>query len=83
MCQVLTAAAQELQRRLPRSQRAWALTEKVADLTSPAREAGRIAWLAGLGDKYSQVAGEVNAVLSGVDARIRESITGTTDPAPW
>jgi hypothetical protein len=81
MWQVLTAAAQELQRRLPRSQRARALTEKVADLTSPAREASRIAWLAGLGDKFSRVAGEVNAVLSGVDARIRESITGTYEPS--
>jgi len=82
ICQVLTAAAQELQRRLPRSQRVQALTEKVADLTSPAREASRIAWLAGLGDKYSQVARVVNDALSGVDARIRESIIGTSRPSP-
>jgi Zn-dependent peptidase ImmA (M78 family) len=80
MYQVLTAAAQELQRRLPQSKRVQALAEKVAGLTSPAREASRIAWLAGLGDKFSQVARVVNDALSGVDARISESIIGTYEP---
>jgi Zn-dependent peptidase ImmA (M78 family) len=82
MWQVLTAAAQELQRKLPQSQRVQVLAEKVADLTSPAHEESRIVWLSGLGDKFSQVARAVNNALSGVDTRIRESITGTLRPSP-
>jgi Zn-dependent peptidase ImmA (M78 family) len=81
MCQVLAAATQELQRRLPQSQRVQALAAKVASLTSPAREADRTAWLAGLGDKYSQVARVVSDALSSVDARIRQSITSTRRPS--
>ena len=81
MCQVLAAAAQELQRRLPQSKRVQALVANIASLTSPTREASRMAWLAGLGDKYSQVARVVNDVLSSVDARIRESITSTRRPS--
>jgi Zn-dependent peptidase ImmA (M78 family) len=82
MCQVLAAAAQELQRRLPRSERVRALAEKIASLASPAREEGRMAWLAGLGDKYWQVARAVNDALSSVDARIRESITSARRSSP-
>jgi len=81
MFQVMAAAVQELHRRLPQSERVQALAAKVAGLTSPAREARRMAWLAGLGDKYSEVARAVSSALSTVDARIRESITGTRRPS--
>ena len=81
MWQVLAAAVQELQRRLPQSQRIEALAAKVASLTSPAREASRMAWLAGLGERYLQAARVVNDALSSVDVRIRESIIGTRRPS--
>lgn len=80
--QVLGAAAQELQRRLPESQRVQSLTEKIADLTSPAHEASRMAWLAGLGNRSSQVARAVTETLSSVDERIRQSIISTRRSTP-
>ena len=73
--QVLGAATQELQRRLPQSQRVQALAARVANLASPAHVEGRVAWLAGLGDRFAEVARAVNGALSPVDAKIRESIT--------
>jgi Zn-dependent peptidase ImmA (M78 family) len=76
-CQVLAAAAQELRRKLPQSQRVLTLVEKIASLASPARRPSRMAWLADLGDKYSQVARAIDDALSSVDTRIRESITST------
>ncbi len=81
MYQVLAAAAQELHRRLPQSERVQALAEKIASLPSPARDASRMAWLSGLGDKYAHVAHVVNGALSSVDARIRKSITNTRPPS--
>lgn len=82
MCRVLAAAAQELHRKLPQSQRVMALVEKIESLVSPARKPSRMAWLAGIGDKYSQVARAIDNALSSVDARIRDSVTSTRASSP-
>jgi len=76
---VLSAGAQELRRRLPKSPRIDRLIANVADLTSPERETSRMAWLAGLGTdihKYSHVASEIDHVLESLDLEVREQITG-------
>jgi Zn-dependent peptidase ImmA (M78 family) len=85
MFQVLSASVQELGRRRPQSKRVEALALKVASLSSPARETGRMAWLAGLGDDietYSQVAHAVDETLSTVDPEVRQEITGTRRATP-
>ena len=82
ICQVMAAAAQELHRKLPQSQRVSALVEKIASLASSSRQPSRMAWLAGLGDKYSQVARAIDEALASVDTRIRESITSTRRSTP-
>jgi Zn-dependent peptidase ImmA (M78 family) len=82
MWQVLTAATHELQRRLPQSKRVAALVEKVSSLQSPDRETLRMAWLAGLGDRFSQVTRAIDGTLSTVNKRIRESIIGPGRSSP-
>lgn len=82
MRQVLAAAAQELYRKLPQSQRVLSLVGKIESLASPARKPNRMAWLAGLGHKYSQVARVIDDALSSVDTRIRDSITSTRLSSP-
>jgi hypothetical protein len=52
--QVLSAATQELRRRVPQSSRMERLVEKVANLCSPAYETKRMAWIAGIGERYTQ-----------------------------
>ncbi len=82
---VLSAAVQELRRRLPESSRIEQLDAKMSGLSSPGRETSRMAWLAGLGDdieSYLQVAHEVDGVLESVDPEIREQITGTRRSTP-
>lgn len=80
--QVLSAAAQELRRRLPRSSRAEALAKKIASLASPERESKRMSWLAGIGDRYTKVATAVGDVLETVDAQVRNAITGLRPADP-
>jgi hypothetical protein len=77
MWHVLSAATQELSRRLPQSTRVGALAEKVASLTSPAREPSRMAWLTGLGEDYAQVARAVQETLSRASERVRQGIMGS------
>jgi Zn-dependent peptidase ImmA (M78 family) len=80
--QVLTAATGELRRRLPGSGRVEALAEKVASLASPTREASRVAWLAGIGEKYSQIADAVNRTLSTAGENVRRGILATRPASP-
>jgi hypothetical protein len=75
--QVLSAATEELRRRLPESSRVAALAEKIAELRLPTRESVRIAWLAGLGGVYQEAASTVREILGTVDDRIRQAITET------
>lgn len=82
MWQVLTAAAHELQRRLPQSKQVSALVGKASSLQSPNHETSRMAWLAGLGDGFSQVAQAVDATLSKTKKQIRNSITGLGRSSP-
>lgn len=82
MFQVLTAAAQELRRRLPESTRVTALADRVASLTSPARETSRMVWLAGIGERYTQVSRAVKESLSTTSERVREGIIGTGQHSP-
>jgi Zn-dependent peptidase ImmA (M78 family) len=77
MYQVLSAASEELRRRLPDSFRVAALAEKIAGLRLPTRESARIAWLAGLGENYQEAASSVKGILDKVDYQIRQAITGT------
>lgn len=80
--QVLSAATHELRRRLPRSSRVEALTEKIATLSLPARRTGRMAWLAGIGERYAQVASAVDAILDKADTRVRQAITDMRSDSP-
>ncbi len=82
MFQVLSAATQELRRRLPQSARVEALAEKVESLTGPAHEASRMTWLAGLGERYSQVADVVRSALSATSESIRRRIINTRPASP-
>jgi hypothetical protein len=64
--QVMSAAIQELCRRMPSSERLTDLDAKRKNLTLPGRETARMAWLAGLGnqiDKFRRVADEISATL--------------------
>ena len=82
---VLSAAIQELRRRVPESSRIEQLDAKIADLTSAQRSTTRMAWLAGFGDdmpKYLAVEREVNEALSEVDSDVREGILGTRRSTP-
>lgn len=82
---VLSGAVGELKRRLPQSSLIDELGARIADLTSPERVTGRMAWLAGFGEdieKYRQVAEAVDDALADVDAGIREQITGTQPATP-
>ena len=80
--QVLSAAAQELRRRLPESARVAALADRVASLPSPTRETSRMAWLAGIGERYAQVYRAVQESLSSASERVREGIMGTHQDSP-
>lgn len=80
--QVLNAAAEELYRRLPDSARVAALTEAIAGLQAPAKEAPRIFWLAGIGDRFYQISQAVNDVLSTTTNHVRESIIGIGTSSP-
>jgi Zn-dependent peptidase ImmA (M78 family) len=85
MFRVLAGTVQELQRRLPGSQRIEDLGARVLSLTSPDRETIRMAWLAGLGDdmeKYRQVARAVDEALAATDAQVRQQITGARRETP-
>jgi hypothetical protein len=82
MFQVLSAATQELRRRLPQSARVEALAEKVESLTAPAHEASRMTWLAGLGERYSQVADVIRCALSATSESIRHRIIDTRPASP-
>jgi Zn-dependent peptidase ImmA (M78 family) len=77
MWQVLSAATQELRRRLPDSARIAALSERVSRLASPAARANRMAWLAGLDDRYAQVSRAVQETLGSAGDRISEAIIAT------
>jgi Zn-dependent peptidase ImmA (M78 family) len=82
MWQVLSSATQELRRRLPESTRVEALAERVASLTSPARETSRMAWLAGIGERYAQVSQAITRRLSVASERVREGIIGAGQEDP-
>ena len=77
MYQVLSAATEELRRRLPDSSRVAVLAGKIAELRLPSRESARIAWLAGLGERYQEAASTVKGILGTVDNRIRQAIIDT------
>jgi Zn-dependent peptidase ImmA (M78 family) len=77
MYQVLSAASEELRRRLPQSPRVEVLAGAIADLRMPAREPERMAWLAGIGDRYSEIASTVKNTLATVDSRVRQMILDT------
>jgi Zn-dependent peptidase ImmA (M78 family) len=80
--QVLSAATQELRRRLPESTRVAALADQVASLVSTTREAARMAWLAGIGERYAQVSRAIQETLSSTGERVREGIIGTRQDSP-
>lgn len=80
--QVLSAASEELRSRLPQSTRVAELAEAVADLKAPSREIPRIAWLAGIGERFYQVAQAVDGALANVTNRVRESIIGDGRSSP-
>lgn len=82
MYQVLSAAVHELRRRLPKSTRVAALADRVASLTSPTRETSRMAWLAGIGERYTQVSRAITESLSMASTRVREGIIGTRQDSP-
>lgn len=79
---VLSAATEELRRRIPKSSRVKALADKVAGLSSPAREKSRMWWLAGLGERYPQVADAIQGALSEARGRIRRRITDMRPASP-
>lgn len=80
--QVLSAATQELRRRLPDSSRVEALAERIETLPLPASKAKRMAWLAGIGERYSPVASVVDGVLKRADTRVRQAITDLRPSSP-
>jgi Zn-dependent peptidase ImmA (M78 family) len=80
--QVLSAAAEELHRRLPQSSRVEALAEAIADLSMPAREPGRMAWIAGIGDRYSEIDRTVRDALAAVDSRVRRMVKDSRPTSP-
>jgi Zn-dependent peptidase ImmA (M78 family) len=82
MYQVLSAAAEELRRRLPQSSRVEALAGAIADLSMPAREPGRMAWMAGIGDRYPEIASTVKNTLATIDSRVRRMITDSRPASP-
>jgi Zn-dependent peptidase ImmA (M78 family) len=82
MYQVLSAAAVELRRRLPQSARVEALAGAIADLRMPAHESGRMAWIAGIGDRYSGIESAVRDALATVDSRVRRMITDARPASP-
>jgi Zn-dependent peptidase ImmA (M78 family) len=77
MYQVLSAAADELHRRIPDSSRVEALVVKIAGIRLPARESARIGWLTGLGGRSQNALGAVKDILDTVDSRVRQTITDT------
>jgi Zn-dependent peptidase ImmA (M78 family) len=75
---VLTAATQELSRRLPDSDRVSRLATRLQDLLSADRAPQRMAWVVGLGDefgRYLELRAEVAAALAAVDVDVRQSLT--------
>lgn len=76
---VLTAATQELGRRLPDSDRIARLATRLQNLSSAERTPQRMAWVVGLGDKfdrYVELQAEVEAALGPVDVDVRQVLTG-------
>ena len=76
---VLTAAVQELRRRLPESARVARLAASLEALTSPSRRLDRMAWIAGLGgdvERYARIAAAVDEVLAPVRAETRKELGG-------
>ncbi len=71
---VLSAAAKELSRRLPESERVVHLSNSIASLkaASPARRSERVAWLAGLGRNASAVFSGWRRVTQEVERRSAE-----------
>jgi Zn-dependent peptidase ImmA (M78 family) len=83
--QVLSAAVQELRRRLPGAKCLEDISNKLFALGMPDREASRMAWLAGLGDdivRYRQVSDAVDDVLAEADEQTRKQITGEYRTTP-
>jgi Zn-dependent peptidase ImmA (M78 family) len=75
--QVLSAATQELRRRLPDSARIEALANRVALLTDPTAEEGRIAWLSGAGDRFPRISRAVRETLASASEQVRAGILAT------
>jgi Zn-dependent peptidase ImmA (M78 family) len=78
---VLSAAAEELHRRVPDSDRIALLLEKLQDLTVPERRLHRMAWVAGLGDnieRYRRIAAEVDAVLAPAGPEVRQEFEASS-----
>ncbi len=76
---VLTAATQELGRRLPGSDRVARLATRLQNLSSAERVPQRMAWTVGLGaefDRYLELQAEVEAALAPVEADVRHALTG-------
>jgi hypothetical protein len=74
---VLEAAARELRRRDPDSDRIASLLDRLLGLKVPERRLTRLAWIAGLdgnGDRYSQIEAEVDSVFASAEPRVREEL---------
>ncbi|MBI1757864.1 MAG: ImmA/IrrE family metallo-endopeptidase [Actinobacteria bacterium] len=77
---VLEAATQQLQARLPHSDRIARLVATLRDLAAEERRSIRLAWAAGLGDdpeRFRQLGAELDAVLAPVPADVRQQLAGS------
>jgi Zn-dependent peptidase ImmA (M78 family) len=83
--QVLSAAIQELCRRMPGSERLTNLDAKRVNLTLPERGTARMAWLVGLGgqiEKFRRVAAEISATLRDTSQTVGQQLTGPRRETP-
>src|SRR5262249_38446288 len=71
---LLTAATEELRRRLPDSERIAGLASRLRSLASTDRRPQRMAWVVGLGeefDRYEELRAEVESALAPADLEVR------------
>ena len=81
---VLKAAAEELQRRAPDSERIASLVAELQSLPAPEKRDRRMAWVASLDgdhDRYSQIAEEVDRAFASVTPAVREAFAGQAGPS--
>src|SRR5262249_24916522 len=76
---VLTAATEELRRRLPDSDRIAGLGSRLRSVASADRRPQRMAWVVGLGeefDRYEELRAEVESALAPADLEVRRILLG-------